>query len=310
MELNRAQLLAHDDEALEYSYLADLPGWAPIPNQPDVEEGDGVLPSYLYADVCQLRSNCAHSGQVDTSNEASFYCRHTRTCSSTSSSKFQEIGSSKLGTMVSGRSRGSTAVCPTASRKVADVLEYESIYQHVIPQKAEEPNRIRLPPLHIEERAPERDAYSSESEEEKGEETASQLVLNKRQNPVIRVVKLGVPASPISISSSDNEHSDDLAYTPLQSVQEVEIVHSFREADNLNTSLTRVDDLRVFPPGLSAAEVSSREWQVLLLLSRVGLPFKATNSSVDDKQSDVALPVSDIADFSLVRNCYHEASTP
>ncbi|PSS08075.1 RNA-directed RNA polymerase [Actinidia chinensis var. chinensis] len=40
---------------------------------------------------------------------------------------------------------------------------------------------------------------------------------------------------------------------------------------------------------------------------RAGLPFKAINSHVADKQSIVVLPVLDIADFSPVRECCREA---
>ena len=38
-----------------------------------------------------------------------------------------------------------------ASRKVTDLLVYKPVYQHVIPHKAEELGRIRLPPLRIRE---------------------------------------------------------------------------------------------------------------------------------------------------------------
>ncbi|GFZ06601.1 hypothetical protein Acr_18g0007710 [Actinidia rufa] len=50
------------------------------------------------------------------------------------------------------------------SRKVADVLKYEPIYWHMIPHKAEEPNMINLPPLHIEERVPWGDASNLKRE--------------------------------------------------------------------------------------------------------------------------------------------------
>ena len=39
-----------------------------------------------------------------------------------------------------------------------------------------------------------------------------------------------------------------------------------------------------------------------LLVGYVDFPFKATNSPVADKQFAMLLPVSDIADFNLVRN--------
>ncbi|GFZ06756.1 hypothetical protein Acr_18g0009260 [Actinidia rufa] len=52
---------------------------------------------------------------------------------------------------------------------------------------------------------------------EEEEKAVIQLVLNKRQNPMICAVEIGVSASLISILSSENdEHSNDLAYAPLQ----------------------------------------------------------------------------------------------
>ena len=77
---------------------------------------------------------------------------------------------------------------------------------------------------------------SSDNEENEGDEAVSQLVLNKRQNRVLLVVEPEVPTLPISISSSDNEHSDNLAYAPPQSMKEVEIIHSFREANDSDVS--------------------------------------------------------------------------
>ena len=47
-------------------------------------------------------------------------------------------------------------------RKVANLLVYELIYRHVIPHKAKELSRIRLPPLRIEVWTSQRDAFSSE----------------------------------------------------------------------------------------------------------------------------------------------------
>ena len=48
-----------------------------------------------------------------------------------------------------------------ASRKVTDLLTYEPVYQHLIPHKAEELDRIKLPLLRIEGQAPQRDEVSS-----------------------------------------------------------------------------------------------------------------------------------------------------
>ena len=41
---------------------------------------------------------------------------------------------------------------------------------------------------------------------------------------------------PISISSLDAEHFDDLSFAPFQLVGKVVITHSFKEGDNSNTS--------------------------------------------------------------------------
>ncbi|GFY87249.1 subtilase family protein [Actinidia rufa] len=50
-----------------------------------------------------------------------------------------------------------------ALRSVADTLVYEPIYRHVIPYKAKELERTRLPPLRIEGRASHRDVFRSKS---------------------------------------------------------------------------------------------------------------------------------------------------
>ena len=62
-------------------------------------------------------------------------------------------------------------------------------------------------------------------------------MLNKNQNQVIPVEESEDPALSISISSSDNEYSDDLAHAPPQLVREVEIVHSLREPNDSDASL-------------------------------------------------------------------------
>ena len=43
----------------------------------------------------------------------------------------------------------------------------------------------------------------------------------------------------VFISSSDNEHFDDLAYAPPQVVSEVEIAYSFKEANDSDTSSSK-----------------------------------------------------------------------
>ncbi|GFS32757.1 hypothetical protein Acr_00g0024440 [Actinidia rufa] len=163
--------------------------------------------------------------------------------------------------MVSGRSQGTMAAClavnvkdlfkrrskeskeaiqavnnKQASRKATDLLAFKLIYGHIIPHKIEELVRIKICPLHIEVQDWEvgitssSSSYissnSSDSKEER-EEAVSQLVLNRRQNWVIPMAEPEVPTRPIFISSSDNEHFDNLAYALLQLVGEVEIAHSF-----------------------------------------------------------------------------------
>ena len=49
---------------------------------------------------------------------------------------------------------------------------------------------------------------------------------------------------PISILSSNNEHFDDLAYSPPQPAREVEIAHSFREANDSNVTSGEINMVR------------------------------------------------------------------
>ncbi|GFZ03548.1 hypothetical protein Acr_16g0001720 [Actinidia rufa] len=60
-------------------------------------------------------------------------------------------------------------------------------------------------------------------------------VINNR-NRVPPLAEPKVPAGLISILSSDNKHSNDLAFALLQLSGEVEIVHSFREDNNTDAS--------------------------------------------------------------------------
>ena len=53
---------------------------------------------------------------------------------------------------------------------------------------------------------------------------------------MLPVLEPEVPALSISILSSNNEHSDNLAYAPPPSMKEVEIIHSFREANDSDVS--------------------------------------------------------------------------
>ncbi|GFZ15722.1 hypothetical protein Acr_25g0001310 [Actinidia rufa] len=97
-------------------------------------------------------------------------------------------------------------VLPTKeSRDVEALLEYEPYYQHRIPRRTADFIRANLPPLRMEGRAPQREAFSPEvsgheegyatsssgrsspnhiSKEEK-EEASSQLILNRRWSQVV-----------------------------------------------------------------------------------------------------------------------------
>ena len=77
---------------------------------------------------------------------------------------------------------------------------------------------------------------SLDSEEEEGEKAINQLVLNKNQNQLIPVIELKAPILLISISSLNNEHTDDLIYALPRAMGEVEVVHYFREAYDFNGS--------------------------------------------------------------------------
>ena len=61
---------------------------------------------------------------------------------------------------------------------------------------------------------------------------------------MIPAVEPKVLALPISISSSDNEHSDNLAYAPPQLVGKVKIAHSFGEANDSDTSSGKFNKVR------------------------------------------------------------------
>ncbi|GFY99324.1 hypothetical protein Acr_13g0007250 [Actinidia rufa] len=115
---------------------------------------------------------------------------------------------------------------------------YEPIYRHTILHMTDELGRISLPSLHIEGRAPQREAFSSEKSGDK--------LSAHRPLPMFKVRKMASPQAHratlsritliVKRRNSDNEHSDDLAHTLLQPAREVEIVHSFSEVCNLGTS--------------------------------------------------------------------------
>ena len=85
---------------------------------------------------------------------------------------------------------------------------------------------------------------------------------------MLPVVEPEEPALPISISSSDNEHLNDLAHAPPQLARKVEIVHSFREPNDSEASSGEVNmvkfknlhqkdtPLAANPPTIAAPPVS------------------------------------------------------
>ena len=66
------------------------------------------------------------------------------------------------------------------------------------------------------------------SEKEESDEVVSQLVLNRNPSRLIPAVEPEVTVLPISILSSENEHSDDFAHVPLWLVSGAKIVYLFR----------------------------------------------------------------------------------
>ncbi|GFZ08918.1 hypothetical protein Acr_20g0007260 [Actinidia rufa] len=138
------------------------------------------------------------------------------------------------------------------SREVAHLLVYEPIYQHTIRTRPmSSAGSVFLPcasmaglrnAMPLVRRGPKPNSVLtapclSPSEKEEREEAISQLMMNRRWGRVIPAVEPENPALQISISSSDNEHSDDLAHALLQPAREVEIVHSFREVPSPNVDL-------------------------------------------------------------------------
>ncbi|GFY85599.1 proline-rich extensin-like family protein [Actinidia rufa] len=75
---------------------------------------------------------------------------------------------------------------------------------------------------------------SSSSEKDKGEEVVNRLIVTRQRKRVPHLAEPKVLA--ILISSSDNEHSDDLTFAPLQLAGAVKTTHSFREGYNIDES--------------------------------------------------------------------------
>ncbi|GFS29945.1 hypothetical protein Acr_00g0009250 [Actinidia rufa] len=186
------------------------------------------------------------------------------------------------------------------SRDVDALLLYELHYRHKIQHRAAKFVRVSLLSLCIEGQAPRRDAFSPErpkdklsthhpsvqvqgtgegstsssfsytspdpidSEEDEGEEVVSQLVLNRRLGRVISAVELEDLALPISISSSDNEHLDDLARAPPQFMREVKAV----ELNSGEANIIRFRNLNKATPAAGPLP-----WQLFLSLNKQLIPI-------------------------------------
>ncbi|GFZ14413.1 hypothetical protein Acr_24g0006030 [Actinidia rufa] len=113
------------------------------------------------------------------------------------------------------------------------------------------------------------------SEKKVKEEVISQLVLNRQRNWVPPLVEQVVFVRPIFIFNLDNEHSDDLAYAPLQLAREVEIDHNFREGNDFDTTSSETNigrlktqgqkksTLTADPSAIAGVESSSSESPLL-----------------------------------------------
>ncbi|GFS38128.1 hypothetical protein Acr_00g0055880 [Actinidia rufa] len=200
-------------------HLANLPSWASIPNQSAAEGGDGALSPHLHAGISQFRLNRACSGHVDAPNREALQRRGSATYLHHSLTK----GAGK-------------SLFTQSSRDIFDLLNYEPIYCHTIPLRAEKVDRVSLPSLRIEGRAPRLDAFSSEEVEE----DSAQLVLNRSGGWVIPGSE---PSLTISISILDKDHLGDVAHTPPRFVGEVEI-SPFREISYSGGSSGKADMMR------------------------------------------------------------------
>ncbi|GFS38017.1 hypothetical protein Acr_00g0055170 [Actinidia rufa] len=150
MELNRSQLLVYDDAALDKFRLTTAFLRINFPTVPKicctsiqravVEEGvEHTLPERWEFRAMDdgLWSILRHHGRLlDNFNDLF---------------KRQSKEYKKVIQAVNNRQ---------ALRKVIDLLAYEPIYRHVIPHKAQELSMIRLPPLHIEGQASQRNIFS------------------------------------------------------------------------------------------------------------------------------------------------------
>ncbi|GFY87929.1 hypothetical protein Acr_05g0015680 [Actinidia rufa] len=240
MELNQAQLLVHDDATLnKFKIDHDIPEDIQIerlePNKDsNLVEGNGdripILPSACCRSTPFLKGNyCLHLRNprqpqtrlvTDNSNKDMFLNEFVWVFGKW---EFQ-AGDDDFNELCKRRSKDCRATIQDvnnrqASRKVADLLVYESVYRHVIPHKAEKLGSG----AELNEEAPlarvrgweevvtlssstfvSLDSSNSEEEEEEGEEAISQLMLKRRRNRVVPAAEPEVPVGPISISSLDN----------------------------------------------------------------------------------------------------------
>ncbi|GFZ19131.1 hypothetical protein Acr_27g0008700 [Actinidia rufa] len=118
-----------------------------------------------------------------------------------------------------------------------------------------------------------------DSEEDEGEEVVSQLVLNRRLGRVISAVELEDPALPISISSSDNEHLDDLALALPQFMREVKAV----EPNLGEANIIRFRNLNKTTPAAGPLP-----WQLFLSLNKQLIPI------VELAEAIVRVPMSSV----------------
>ncbi|GFS32724.1 class I glutamine amidotransferase-like superfamily protein [Actinidia rufa] len=150
-------------------------------------------------------------------------------------SGFRALGNSKLGMTAFGDSREfndkfkhRSEKCKEAvraankqkSRDVDALLLYEPHYRHKIPRRTAEFVRTSIPLQRSS--APRR--LQPRKTQSRAQRTPPLSASTRRWGRVVFVVEPEDPALPISISSSDSEHSDDLACARSPSVGEVEDV--------------------------------------------------------------------------------------
>ncbi|GFY85482.1 hypothetical protein Acr_04g0002200 [Actinidia rufa] len=164
MELNRAQLLVHNDAILnKYRTNHGIPeDWKPLMRQLELAfNASNLLHVYLVVHPKRESNTPFFKDFNDLFRNRSEECKVA----------IRAINNRR------------------ALRKVADLLAYELTYCHVIPHKANKLSRIRLLALRIEgweegitlSSPSYTSSDSSNNKEEEGEEVVSQLVLNRQR---------------------------------------------------------------------------------------------------------------------------------